>query len=85
MNIDAFLNVFLILLNFGWMVNLPMSIFEFLTKFLIFRHPWVCIRSDLKPLFQTDMSDSSSHLLSLAGSKTRGAQAQARTWTALRA
>ena len=22
-------------------------------------HPWVCIRSDLKPLFETDMSDSS--------------------------
>ena len=60
-NFDAFLHVFLILLNFGWMVDLAMSIFEFLTKFLIFRHPWhpwVCIRSDLKPL-ETDMSDSS--------------------------
>ena len=44
------------------MVDLAMSIFEFLTKFLIFWHPWhpwVCIRSDLKPLFETDMSDSS--------------------------
>ena len=44
------------------MVDLAMSIFEFLTKFLIFRHPWhpwVCIRSDLKPLFETDISDSS--------------------------
>ena len=62
MNFDAFLKVFLILLNFGWMVDLAMSIFEFLTKFLIFWHPWhpwVCIRSDLKPLFETDMSDSS--------------------------
>ena len=52
----------MILLNFGWMVDLAMSIFEFLTKFLIFWHPWhpwVCIRSDLKPLFETDMSDSS--------------------------
>ncbi len=41
---------FLILLNFGWMVNLAMSIFEFLTKFLIFWlpwHPWVCIRSSI--------------------------------------
>ena len=38
----------MILLNFGWMVDLAMSIFEFLTKFLIFWHPWhpwVCIRS----------------------------------------
>ena len=44
------------------MVNLAMNIFEFLTKFLIFWHPWhswVYIRSDLKPLFETDMSDSS--------------------------
>ena len=42
--------VFLILLNLGWMVDLAMSIFVFLTKFLIFWHPWhlwVCIRSDL--------------------------------------
>ena len=42
---------FLILLNFGWMVNLAMSTFEFLTKFLVFWppwHPWVCVRSDLK-------------------------------------
>ena len=61
MNFDAFLHVFLILLNFGWMVDLAMSIFEFFTKFLIFWHPWhpwVCIRSDLKPL-ETDISDSS--------------------------
>ena len=39
-----------------------MSIFEFLTKFMVFWHPWppwVCIGSDLKPLFETDMSDSS--------------------------
>ena len=52
----------MILLHFGWMVDLAMSIFEFLTKFLIFWHPWhpwVCICSDLKPLFETDMSDSS--------------------------
>ena len=38
----------MILLNFGWMVDLAMSIFEFLTKFLVFWHPWhpwVCIRS----------------------------------------
>ena len=44
------------------MVDLAMSIFEFLTKFLVFWHPWhpwVCIRSDLNPLFETDMSDSS--------------------------
>ena len=27
---------FLILFNFGWMVDLAMSIFEFLTKFLVF-------------------------------------------------
>ena len=43
------------------MVDLAMSIFEFLTKFLIIwqpRHPWVYIRSDLKPL-ETDISDSS--------------------------
>ena len=61
MNFDAFLNVFLVLLNFDWMVDLAMSIFEFLTKFLVIwhpRHPWVCIRSALKPL-ETDMSDSS--------------------------
>ena len=31
---------FLILFNFGWMVDLAMSIFEFLTKFLVFWHPW---------------------------------------------
>ena len=44
------------------MVDLAMSIFEFLTKFWVFWHPWhpwVCIRSDLKPLFETDMSDFS--------------------------
>ena len=44
------------------MVDLAMSIIEFLTKFLVFWHPWhpwVCIRSDLKPLFETDMSHSS--------------------------
>ena len=38
----------MILLNFGWMVDLAMSIFEFLTKFLVLWHPWhpwVCIRS----------------------------------------
>ena len=38
----------MILLNFGWMVDLAMSIFEFLTKFLILWHPWQlwgCIRS----------------------------------------
>ena len=43
------------------MVNLAMSIFEFLTKFLVIwhpKHPWVCIRSDLKP-FETDISNSS--------------------------
>ena len=53
--------LFLILLHFGWMVDLAMSIFEFLTKFLVFWHPWhpwVFIRSDLKPL-ETDISDSS--------------------------
>ena len=46
--------LFLILLNFGWMVDLAMSIFEFLTKFLIFWHPWhpwVCVRSDLKQIW----------------------------------
>ena len=32
------------LLHFGWMVDLAMSVFEFLTKFLVFWHPWVCIR-----------------------------------------
>ena len=45
---------FLILFNFGWMVDLAMSIFEFLTKFLIFWHPWhpwMCIRSDLKQIW----------------------------------
>ena len=45
---------FLILLNFGWMVDLAMSIFEFITKFLIFWHPWhpwVCVRSDLKQIW----------------------------------
>ena len=39
---------FLILHNFGWMVDLAMSIFEFHTKFLIFWHHWdlwICIRS----------------------------------------
>ena len=44
------------------MADLAISIFEFLTKFLVFWHPWnpwVCIRSDLKPLFETDMSNSS--------------------------
>ena len=43
------------------MVGLAMSIFEYLTKFLVIWHPWhpwVCIRSDLKPL-ETDLSDSS--------------------------
>ena len=42
---------FLILHNFGWMVNLAMIIFETLTKILIIWHPWhlwVCIHSDLK-------------------------------------
>ena len=39
MNFGAFLTVFLILLNFGWMVDLAMSIFEILTKFLIIWHP----------------------------------------------
>ena len=36
------------------MVDLAMSIFEFLTKFLVFWHPWhpwVCIRSDLKQIW----------------------------------
>ena len=40
--------MFLILLNFGWMVDLAMSIFEFLIKSMVFWHPWhlwVCIRS----------------------------------------
>ena len=44
------------------MVDLAMSIFEVLTNFLVFWHPGhprVCIHSDLKPLFETDMSDSS--------------------------
>ena len=38
----------MILLNFGWMVDLAMSIFEFLIKSMVFWHPWhlwVCIRS----------------------------------------
>ena len=47
------------------MVNLAMSNFEFLTKYLVFWHPWVCIRSYLKPLFETDMSDSSYCVLEL--------------------
>ena len=49
-NFDAFFTVFLILLNFGWMVDLAMSIFVFFTKFLFCCHPWhlwVCICSDL--------------------------------------
>ena len=33
------------------MVDLTMSIFEFLTFFLIFWHPWVCVRSDLKQIW----------------------------------
>ena len=36
------------------MVDLAMSIFEFLTKFVIFWHrwhPWVCVRSDLKQIW----------------------------------
>ena len=36
------------------MVDLAMSIFEFLTKFLIFWHPWhpwVCVCSDLKQIW----------------------------------
>ena len=56
-----FLLFFWFFFNFGWMVDLAMSIFEFPTKFLVIWHPWhpwVCIRSDLKPL-ETDMSDSS--------------------------
>merc|ERR1712051_227414 len=32
-------NCFLILLHFGWMIDLAMSIFEFLTKFLSFDTP----------------------------------------------
>ena len=62
MNFDSFLNVFLILLNFGMMVDLAMSIFVFLIKFLFFWHPWqpwVCIRSDFKPQIETDISNSS--------------------------
>ena len=55
--------LFLILINDGWMVDLAMSIFEFLTKFLVFWHPWVCIRRDLKPLFETDISDSSYRVI----------------------
>ena len=30
------LKMYLILLNDGWMVDLAMSIFEFITKFLVF-------------------------------------------------
>ena len=49
---------FLILLNFGWMVDLAMSIFEFLTNFLIYWHPWhpwgcicsVCWKWNLKQI-----------------------------------
>ena len=40
--------LFLILLNDGWMVDLAMGSFGFLTIFLIFWHPWdpwICIRS----------------------------------------
>ena len=51
----------MILLYSGWMVDLAMSIFEFLTKFLVIWqpwYPWVCIRSDLKPL-ETYIRDSS--------------------------
>ena len=36
------------------MVDLAMSIFEMLTKFLVLWHPWhpwVCIRSDLKQIW----------------------------------
>ena len=54
MNFDAFFNDFFILLNFGWMVNLVMGIFEFLTKFQVFWHPchpWVCVHSDLKQIW----------------------------------
>ena len=52
MKIDAFLDVFLILLNFRWMVDLAMCIFEFLTKFLVFWHPWhPWVGSDLKQIW----------------------------------
>ena len=40
--------LFLILLNDGWMVDLAMGSFGFITIFLIFWHPWdpwICIRS----------------------------------------
>ena len=40
--------LFLILLNDGWMVDLAMGSFGFLTIFLIYWHPWdpwICIRS----------------------------------------
>ena len=50
------------------MVDLAMSIFEFLNEFLIFWHPWhpwVCIRSDLKPLFETNIRDSSYCVLGI--------------------
>ena len=48
---------FLILLNFGWMVDLAMIIFEFLTKFMIIWHPW---HLDLRPQwFKTDWCNSS--------------------------
>ena len=50
------------------MVNLAMSIYEFLTKFRIFWHPWVCIYSDLKPPFETDVRDSSYCDMYISGS-----------------
>ena len=60
---ETFLNgLILISLNYGWMVDLAKSIFEYLTRFLVCWnpwHPWVCIHSDLKQLFETDMCDSS--------------------------
>ena len=43
----------MILLIFGSMVDLAMNIFECLSKFLVFWHPWhpwVCVRSDLKQI-----------------------------------
>ena len=50
--------MFFILLNFGWMVDLAMIIFEFLTKFLVLWHPWhpwvyirsVCWKCNLKQI-----------------------------------